>query len=112
MYKLIAIWSAPKPEDEEAFEQYYRDVHAAAAARVPGMSKLITTRTDAGLEGSASAFYRVAELVFDSKEALEKAEHSEEWTAMRVDAGKVIERFGVSLTVGMGVEKVEELAQA
>lgn len=112
MYKLVAIWSAPKPEDEAAFEQHYRDVHLKAAAKTPGMRRLTATRTDSGLEGGASAFYRVAELHFDSKEDLEKAEHSEEWGAMRADAGVMIERFGVSLTVGMGEEQDAELTPA
>jgi hypothetical protein len=39
---------------------------------------------------------------FDSKEDLEASEHAPEWAAMRADAGSMIERFGVSLTVGMG----------
>lgn len=109
MYKLVAIWSAPQPADEAAFEEHYRDVHLAAAARTPGMRKLLATRTDSGLEGGASAFYRVAELHFDSKQELEAAEHSAEWGAMRADAGTLIERFGVTLTVGMGEEREAEL---
>ena len=112
MYKLVAIWSAPKPEDEAAFEQHYRDVHLPAAAKTPGMRKLLATRTDSGLEGGESAFYRVAELHFDSKEDLERAEHSPEWGAMRADAGVIIERFGVTLIVGTGEEHEAELTAA
>ena len=104
MYKLIAIWSAPRPEDEEAFEQHYRDVPLAGAAKTPNMRRLGAGRTSDGLEGGQSAFYRVAELHFDSKADLEAAEHSAEWGGMRADAGGMIERFGVTLTVGMGEE--------
>ena len=104
MYKLIAIWSAPRAEDEEAFEQHYRDVHLAVAAKTPNMRRLVAVRTSDGLEGGQSAFYRVAELHFDSKADLEAAEHSAEWGGMRADAGGMIERFGVTLTVGMGEE--------
>ncbi len=112
MYKLIACWSAPRPEDEVAFEQHYHDVHLQAAKSTPGMRRLVAVRTDSGLEGGESGFYRVAELHFDSKADLEAGEHSEEWGAMRADAGVMIERFGVSLTVGMGEEVDVELMPA
>ena len=105
MFKLYAFWSAPSnPEDAEAFEREYVEGHAPRAAKVPGMSKLITSRTDVGLEGGEPAFFRVAEMIFDSREALERAEHSEEWQALRAHSGSMIERFGVSLTVAMGEE--------
>ncbi len=105
MYKIVALWSAPKPSDEGAFEAYYRDVHVPKAAVVPGLRKLALTRVETGLEGAAAPFYRVAELHFDSPEAMKESEHSEAWKAMREDAGKMIERFGVTLTVGLGWER-------
>lgn len=43
MHTLIAVWSAPDPEDEEAFEEHYRNEHALKAAAVPNLQKLITT---------------------------------------------------------------------
>ncbi len=105
MFKLVALWSAPKPADVEEFETYYRDVHVPLARVVPGLRKLALTRTPNGLEGSPAPFYRVAEMYFDDPGAMERSEHSPSWAAMRADAGKMIERFGVSLTVGMGWEE-------
>lgn len=105
MYKIVALWSAPKPQDVDAFESYYHEIHVPKAAVVPGLRKLALTRIDAGLEGAPAPFYRVAELCFDSPEAMEKSAHSPVWQAMREDAGKMIERFGVTLTVGTGWEK-------
>ena len=102
MYKLYALWSAPKAEDAEEFERLYTERHAALAAAVPGMRRFIVSRTDTGLEGGEPACYRVAEMIFDSHEALEQAEHSEEWRKLREDAGGMVERFGVSLNVGIG----------
>lgn len=102
MYTLTACWSAPKTEDQAAFEEHYHSVHLPAAAKVPGLRRLIAIRTSDGLEGSQPAFYRVAVMSFDSKDDLEASEHAPEWAAMRADAGSMIERFGVSLTVGMG----------
>lgn len=105
MYKIVALWSAPKPPDVETFETYYRDVHVPLARVVPGLRKMSLTRTGKGLEGSPPPFYRVAELFFDNPEAMAKSEHSPLWAAMREDAGKMIERFGVTLTVGVGWEE-------
>lgn len=110
MYKLIALWSSPKDEDVEEFERRYLEGHIPLAAAVPGMRQLVLTRADAGLEGSAPAFHRMAEMVFDGPEELERAEHSEEWRRLREDAGGLIERFGVELTVGMGSTAEQPLA--
>lgn len=105
MFKLIAFWGHPKPEDLEAFETYYRDVHAPLATRVPELRRIVLTRTGQGLEGAPPAFHRVAEMLFDDVAALERSAHSPAWAAMRADAGKMIERFGVTLQVGMGDEE-------
>ena len=111
MFKLYAFWSAPaNPVDADEFDRQYRETHAVLAAKVPGLRKLITSRTDVGLEGTDPAFFRVAEMIFDSREDLERAEHSEEWQTLRQDAGQMIERFGVTMTVAIGEETDQPLA--
>lgn len=112
MFKLIAFWGHPRPEDVDAFERHYREVHAPLATRVPGLRRIVLTRTAFGLEGAAPAFHRVAEMVFDDPAALERSAHSPAWAAMRADAGTMVERFGVSLQVGMGHEETPELVPA
>jgi uncharacterized protein (TIGR02118 family) len=104
MFKLYAFWSAPAEADAAEFDRRYTEGHGPLAMKVPGMKRFVTTRTDVGLEGGEPAFFRVAEMVFDSREDLERAEHSEEWGALRADSGAMIERFGVTLTVAMGEE--------
>jgi uncharacterized protein (TIGR02118 family) len=104
MYKLYALWSAPKAEDADEFERLYTEHHAVLAAAVPGIRRLIVSRTDTGLEGGDPACYRVAEMIFDSQDALEQAEHTDEWRRLREDAGILIDRFGVTLSVAMGAE--------
>lgn len=105
MYKLYAFWTAPSAEDADAFEEHYTGVHAPLARAVPHLKKLVTTRTADGLEGGEPAYYRVAEMVFESKEALEESTHSPQWQQVRADAGKMIERFGVGMTVAVGHEQ-------
>jgi uncharacterized protein (TIGR02118 family) len=112
MYKIVATWSAPKIADVDAFESHYRDVHVPLAARVPELRRLVLTRTVDGLEGGVPAFYRVAELHFDDADGLHRSSQSEAWQAMRADAGKMIERFGVSLSVAMGWEEEYRLPRS
>ena len=102
MYRVVAIWSAPKPEDVEAFERDYLETHCAKARKVPHLRALELTRTDKGLEGHPPSFYRAAVLAFADEAAFEAAAASPEWRALREDAGQLIERYGVTLTVGNG----------
>lgn len=101
-YKLFAYWSAPQPEDVEDFEEYYASTHVPRASAVPNLTAITTTRTSDGFEGGATDHYRVAEMVFDSAEAMKESEGSEEWATMRACSGDIIERFGVSLRVESG----------
>jgi len=105
-YKLFAYWSAPKPEDVDAFEEYYANTHVPRASAVPGLLEITTTRTSDGFEGGETPHYRVAEMVFESPEAMAESAESDAWAEMRQCSGDIIERFGVSLTVEMG-EAVE-----
>lgn len=109
MYKLFAYWSAPKPEDVDAFEQYYAETHCPRAAAVPHLERLVTNRTADGFEGNPPPHYRVAEMVFADREAMAKSAASPQWAEMRECSGTIIERFGVSLTVEAGEEKIEEI---
>jgi hypothetical protein len=51
MYKTISYWSAPQPQDMDAFEEYYQQVHGRMAARVPGVQKLELSRASDGFAG-------------------------------------------------------------
>lgn len=102
MYKLYAFWSAPGAEDVEAFEKHYAEIHLPLALAVPNLTGLTESRTSDGFEGTASPTYRIAEMIFDSKNALEESASSEQWAAMRADSGHIIETFGVTLEVAMG----------
>jgi uncharacterized protein (TIGR02118 family) len=107
MYKLYAIWTNPRPEDVEAFERHYAEVHAPLAAAIPGLRKLVLTRTADSLGEGASPFHRVAELWFDDEAALLAGEASPEGQAAIADAAAMQERFGVTLTspAGTSVEQ-------
>ena len=96
MYTLYALWGTPP--DQDAFEAYYAETHAPLAAAVPGIRELNLVRTSDGLgEDGPSLHYRIAELVFDDKASLERAQQTPEWEALVADAGLMVERFDVSL---------------
>ena len=108
-YKLYAYWSAPQPQDEAAFEEYYKSTHVPRAAAVPNLERIVTTRTSDGFEGGETPHYRVAEMVFSSKQAMDESAQSPEWAEMRQCSADIIGRFGVSLTVEMGEEETGEV---
>jgi uncharacterized protein (TIGR02118 family) len=109
MYKLYSYWSAPQPEDVEAFEEYYASTHCPKAEVVPNLARLVTSRTNEGFEGGGSIHYRIAEMVFPDKAAFEECTGSDEWATLRECSATMIERFGVSLTVEAGEEVVADL---
>jgi uncharacterized protein (TIGR02118 family) len=108
-FKAISCWSAPRPGEEEAFERHYWDVHVPLAAAVPGTVSLTLIRTDEGLEGAAPSYYRVAETVFESREALAAAMRTPQWAALRADTAAMHERFGVTLANGLGTPRPIDL---
>ncbi|WP_184202274.1 hypothetical protein [Polymorphobacter multimanifer] len=102
MFKLIALWSSPKAEDLSAFETAYTNVHARLARALPNLAGLETIRLGEGLEGAAPDYHRVAIMSWADKAAFERDGLTPEWTALRTDAGQMLERFGVSLNSSMG----------
>jgi uncharacterized protein (TIGR02118 family) len=71
MPKLIVLY--PPPTDVETFERRYRDEHIPMAqANLSGVTKFVATRV-LGSPAGAAPYQRVAELYFDSMEALQAA---------------------------------------
>jgi uncharacterized protein (TIGR02118 family) len=97
MYKHFALWTAPADADIDAFERYYLDVHVAIAAALPGLQRLVTTRTSDSLGDEPSPYHRIAELWWEDRAALEAAKDSPEFAAAIADVVGMEERFGVSL---------------
>ncbi|HEX4753965.1 MAG TPA: EthD family reductase [Solirubrobacterales bacterium] len=95
MYKLFAVWT--HPDDVEAFERHYVEVHAPLAAAIPGLRKLVLTRTADSLGEGPSPFHRIAELWFEDEAGLAAGEASAEGQAAIADAAAMQERFGAKL---------------
>jgi uncharacterized protein (TIGR02118 family) len=110
MYKLYAVWTSPLPGQEEAFERHYAEAHLPLAASIPGVRKVVATRTSDSLGGGEAALHRITELWFDDRAAMQAAEASPEGEATIKDAVEIQERFGAHLTSVAGPAAEQPLA--
>jgi uncharacterized protein (TIGR02118 family) len=86
VHRLVVSYG--QPEDPAAFDAYYRDTHAPLALAQPGLVRF-TFGHARSLDPSVEAPYLVAELDFDSEEAMGESMASAEGRA----AGKDIANF-------------------
>ena len=96
MYRLYAVWT--QPNDPEAFEKHYVEVHVPLAAAIPELEKLVTTRTETVLGDEPSPYYRIAELWFEDEAACRRAMASPELEVTAKDGAEMQERFGIKLS--------------
>jgi uncharacterized protein (TIGR02118 family) len=73
--KLIVQY--PRPKDVDAFEKAYQSEHVPMAiAKLAGKTKIVASRIVASQQGTP-AFYRIAEIHFPSRQALDACAASE-----------------------------------
>jgi uncharacterized protein (TIGR02118 family) len=72
-----------QPEDPGAFDGYYRDTHVPLAVQLPGLQRFTTGHASAIGEGNAP--YMVAELDFESEQAMNDAFESPQGKAATAD---------------------------
>jgi uncharacterized protein (TIGR02118 family) len=70
MPKLIVLY--PPPADVAMFERRYRIEHVPMVAKIPGLRKFVAAQV-LGAPAGVAPYQRVAELYFDSSEALQSA---------------------------------------
>lgn len=91
MVKLVALYT--QPDDVAAFERHYREIHTPLVRKMPGLKRLEIAHTT-GAPGGPPRYYMVAEMYFDSREAMMAALGSPEGKAAAKDvmsfAGKYI----------------------
>ena len=74
MPRLIVLYNAP--DDAEAFDAHYRDVHTPIVARYPNLRDMRLSKL-AGVGGREPAHYLMAEMIFDTAADLDAALGSE-----------------------------------
>lgn len=75
MYKLIAIYKIPN--DIDAFEKHYNEVHTPLIQKVPKLAELRINKITGTPQGEAD-LHLIAEMCFKSKEDFKEAMGSEE----------------------------------
>ena len=86
MVKLVALYK--KPADVAAFEKHYREIHTPLAKKMPGLKRLEVSHFT-GSPGGEPKFYMMAEMYFETREAMTAALASPEGKA----AGKDVMSF-------------------
>ncbi len=74
MPRLVVLYRTP--EDTEAFDAHYRDVHTPIVSRYPNLRDMRISRLS-GVGGRESEYYLMAEMRFDSFGDLDEALGSE-----------------------------------
>jgi uncharacterized protein (TIGR02118 family) len=83
MIKGTVLYAHPK--DEDAFEKYYSQTHLLLVAKTHGVVKAEYTKFLPNPDGSAPAYYRMAELYFFGAAEMQQALASPEGQAMAAD---------------------------
>jgi len=82
MPRLIALYNLP--EDPDAFDAHYRDVHNPIVARYPKLRDVRLT-SPVGVAGRPAPYHLMAEMTFDTAADLEAALMSEAGAASARD---------------------------
>lgn len=82
MPRLVVLYSTP--EDTDAFDAHYRDVHTPIVSRYPNLLDMRLSKLT-GVGGRPSPFYLMAEMVFGSAADLDEALGSEAGAASAKD---------------------------
>jgi uncharacterized protein (TIGR02118 family) len=82
MVKLVALYRTP--DDVAAFDKHYDEVHTPLVRKYPGLKRLEVTRVTGAPIGD-SKYHILAEMSWDTKEAMESALVSPEGRAVARD---------------------------
>jgi uncharacterized protein (TIGR02118 family) len=99
--KLTVVYT--KPDDTEAFDKHYMEVHAPIVHRLPGLQRVELARVSGGPMGSPSPYHWIADLYFADEAALNEALGSEAGAESGKDFGKIAPS-GSFMTVSTLVE--------
>jgi len=69
MAKLIALYK--HPENKEAFDDHYFNVHSPLTAKIPGLREMKVTKISGSPMGGEGKYYLTCEMKYDNLEALQ-----------------------------------------
>jgi uncharacterized protein (TIGR02118 family) len=83
MVKLVVLYA--RPADAAAFDRHYAEAHTPLVRQVPGLRRLEVSRATGAPRGDAP-YYLMAEMYWESAEAMNTAMVSPEMRAVGQDA--------------------------
>jgi len=86
MIILNALYA--KPDDAEAFQKHYKDIHMPLVLKIPGLHKAEVEMVTATYMGDAEDFYMIARMYYKTKDDFKIAMQSEENKATGADVMK------------------------
>jgi uncharacterized protein (TIGR02118 family) len=104
MVKLVAMFT--KPDDPEAFDRAYFDVHLPLNAKTPGLRRTEVTRVTGAPRGE-TPYYLVTEMYYDDEAAMRAAFASPE----AAEAAKQLMTFAKGLVSMYTAVVVDERGQ-
>lgn len=99
MFKLIALYSTP--DDPQAFDRHYADVHLPLVQKIPGLLRTMVNRGIDAPWGKPPAYYQIVEMHFDNRGSFERAMASPE----NAQAGKDLRNFAAGKVTLMAAEE-------
>ena len=73
------------PQDPDAFEEYYANIHVPIVEKIPNLRRFEAARIVATPDGSEPPYYRIGELYFEDAEQMQAGLASEEGQASIAD---------------------------
>lgn len=83
MVRFLVLYN--KPEDTEAFDRHYREVHIPLTLKLPGLRRYTLGSQATPIRGGNEPYYLIAELEWDDMDALRRAFQSAEGQATARD---------------------------
>jgi uncharacterized protein (TIGR02118 family) len=85
--KLVVLYT--QPDDAEAFDRHYLDVHVPLVKALPGLDRFESGALVSALDGGEVTYHWMAELYFADQAAMGAAFGSPEGQATAADYGKI-----------------------
>jgi uncharacterized protein (TIGR02118 family) len=73
------------PKSPDAFEKYYAETHMPIASKMQGVRRIELSKVTGTADGSAPAFYRLADLYFDDVAHMQRVMSTPEGKATVAD---------------------------
>ena len=86
MTRLLVLYG--HPEDPEAFDKYYQEIHVPLAKRMQGLKKWTIGKVQGEPDGGPSPYYYIADLFADSRADIEAILETPEGKAAVEDVPK------------------------